>query len=555
MIEIDVDYFYQFFAQFIGLDPMQIAWILLFKYWGWLIFVYIFLRYLIWPEYIYARQNDYFAKQGAWVLLAIDVPKRNEQSMQAMENFFDHLLGLHGTFTKWEIYVKGAFQLSLSVELVSIEGNIQFVIRCPEMWRNAVEAAVYGQYPNAEITEVEDYVNIVPTHYPDEKWDVWGVEFTLSAPEHLPIKSWRKFEHNFTDAIFVDPMAALLETMSSIGPGQHMWLQMILNPLPVDWGTKYKKEVDKLMEKALPAAAPGILSSVISQTGTLVDEFTAQLAGFSMQPPVKDEKVLMKFPNLSPGVKERVEEVERKLAHLAFNAKIRYVYVAEKDKMNKAIGANAIVGSLKQWTDMNANGLKPDMKATGTSRPYYYLVDYRKNSRKNRIMWAYRKRSGQIGCVSKPLCTEELASLWHFPSINVKSPLLKTTSFIKAAGPVGLPFQEKPLKPVSPRKIEEVIADKSANLPTFDYDNDAFEMQFAKDKQAFKNSRPARAKKLQELDKEDAEKMKKMWAGQANAAPQTGVPEAAVKPRPVAPQRETTIKKDKEPLGNLPFID
>ena len=536
MIEIDLALIYQFFDQFAGLSSWQIIWLLLFKYWGWVIVVIIFLRYLAYPEYMLSIQGKWVMKQKPPVLLAIDVPKRNEQSIQAMENFFDHLLGAHSTFTKWAKYIDGEFQRSLSVELVSIEGNIQYLVRCPGDWRNLVEAAVYSQFPDAEITEVEDYTGTVPKNYPSETYDLWGVEFTLSGNKYLPIKTYPKFEHRFSET-FVDPMAALLETMSSIGPGEQIWVQYILIPLAVDWGAEGKKLVDKLLGKPV-AVKKSILGEILGLFTGIVSEFTEQLAGVMLTSSAGEEKkadLPSLMMHLSPGQKEQIEGIERKISKLAFNTKIRYIYVAEKDKMNKAIGVNGVIGSIKQWTDMNLNGLKPDLKPTGTSSPQYILIDYRRNSRKNKIMSAYRNRSTIIGSPAKPMCSEELASLWHFPSMYVKAPLLKKTEFTKAAAPVGLPMGEAPAKveAAKPKKIEEVIEEKTQVVPTFDYDSDEFEMQFAKDKKAFEKSRPAREKKLKEIAREEREKLKK-----------------------------TEIKKAEEKEegeiitpGNLPFID
>jgi hypothetical protein len=539
-------------------------WLLLFKYQLWLLFIYIFLRYLAYPEYMYNIQSKWFMENYNPVILAIDVPKRNEQSLQAMENFFDHLQGVHGTFTKKEIYLQGAFQMSLSVELVSIEGNIQYLIRCPGGWRNLVEAAVYAQYPDAEITEVVDYTNSVPKDYPSETHDLWGVEFTLSNPNvYLPIKSWLKFEHKFSEK-FVDPMAALLETMSSIGKGEQIWLQLILTPLPVDWGVKKGKEaVNKFLKIPEPAKKAGIVSTIIGQTANLASEFTEQLAGINLTGGAekKDEKSpppsMMMY--LSPSQREQVEAMERKISKLAFNTKIRYIYVAEKERMNKMIGVNSIIGAIKQWNDMNMNGLKPCLKETGTSRPAYYLVNYRRNTRKNIIIRAYKNRSTVVGMSGKPMCSEELASLWHFPSMDLKAPLVKSTSYIKRSAPVGLPIQSGGLQAVKPKKIEEVIAEKTKDIPHFDYDSDDFEMQFAKDKEAFLKSRSARAKRLQEIKAEDQKiaELKKKAEEKKSAKPvavkeKTELKQADIKSTPVVSQPENN--RGGLP-GNLPFID
>lgn len=556
--------YYQLILDFADKPPDEVVWIFLFKYWGWLLIIYFFLRYLAYEEYMYYIQNRWFAQNVQMTILAIDVPKRNEQSVQAMENFFDHLQGAHATITLWEKYIEGVFQLSFSCELVSIEGNVQFLIRTPSHWRNLVEAAVYAQYPDAEITEVNDYVHTVPKAYPNETHDMWGCEFTLSNKNvYLPIKTYIKFEHRFSE-VFVDPMAALLETMSQIGPGEQIWIQFLLKPLAVDWGLeKGKAEINKILGKA-PEAKKGIFG-LFSQVGAgLVSEFTTQLADVSLVSEEEEKKVegpTFKVMNLTPGQKEQLESMERKIAKLAFNTKVRFIYVTEKGKMNKGIGVNGIIGAIKQWTDMNLNGFKPDLKPTGTNAPQYVLIEYRRNSRRNWLLDGYIKRDGVRGDPAKPLCSEELASIWHFPSMYVKAPLLRKTEFTKVAAPVGLPFGEAPAM-AGPKELGEVIAEKTQVIPTFDYDNDTFEMQFAKDKNAFKQSRPAREERLKEITKEDATKLKQIEKQEKEAAKAAKkVKESSVAK---AAQGETKVEKapatktDQEKPGlpdNLPFID
>jgi len=520
MFVIDLSPIFTFISQFINqvaydfntaATAYDVAWLLLFKYWGWLLVVFIFLRFLIYPEYIIYIQDRWFDENITMTLLAIDVPKMNEQSVQAMENFFDHLQGAHGTINKWAKYIEGEYQLGFSCEIASIEGNVQFIMRTPTHWRNLVEAAVYAQFPDAEITEVQDYTGTVPRWYPNDTHDMWGCEFTLSNDKWFPIKTYTKFEHRFSE-VFVDPMAALLETMSQIGPGQQMWLQILIKPLEVGWGEKGIEYINKKILK-LPESAPkkGLLGEIAGFGSSLMGEVAQQLTGptQSEYKPEKKEEQPFKMMNLTTGQKDKIEAIEKKIAKLAFDTKIRYIYIAEKDKVDKGVGVNGLVGSIKQWTDMNLNGLKPDLKRTGTNAPQYILIDYRRNSRRNWILGGYIKRDTIRGCVAKPLCSEELASLWHFPSMYVKAPLLKKTEFRKAAAPVDLPFGEAPAV-ARPKELGEVIAEKTTVIPSFDYDNDSFEMQFAKDKDAFKKSRPEREERLKELSQEDAVRLKQI---------------------------------------------
>jgi hypothetical protein len=568
MIEIDLYSISQFLLKitdqiivdFSGKTPVEVAWIFLIKYWGWALVLYFFLRYVAYPEYMLYIQTRWVKNNVKMTILAVDVPKRNEQSVQAMENFFDHLQGAHGTITKWAKYIEGEFQLGFSCEIVSIEGNVQFLIRTPSHWRNLVEAAIYSQYPDAEITEVNDYVQSVPRWYPNDTHDIWGCEFSLSNKNvYLPIKTYTKFEHRFTE-VFADPMAAMLENMSLIGPGENMWLQILIRPLEVGWGREGgEKAINKLLKIPPKAASKGILGSITELGAGLASEFTNQIAGITPASGSieKKEESQFKMMNLTPGQKEQLEAIERKTAKLAFDTKVRYLYIAEKDKMNKALGVNGMVGVIKQWTDMNLNGFKPMLKETGTNSPQYILIDYRRNSRRNWLLGGYITRDIVRGMIAKPMCSEELASFWHFPSMYVKAPLLKKTEFTKVAAPVGLPFEERVPEAPDVKRAAELKAEKARVIPTFDYDSDNFEMQFAKDKKAFVKSRPDREKKLKEVAKEEAIKLKEIKKEEEKKP-------AEIKKSGKKEVKESgdKIKKEKNVEGkenglptNLPFLD
>src|SRR3989338_3834491 len=137
MIEIDLSGFLRFLEQFTYMSPAEATWVIFYRYYGWAFYLFIIFRYMFWPMWLLDRQNIWGATIN-YVLLAIDVPRNNETSIQAMEDFFIHLLGAHGSRTKWEEWWKGQFQLSFSLELISIDGHIQFIVRTPAAYRDMV---------------------------------------------------------------------------------------------------------------------------------------------------------------------------------------------------------------------------------------------------------------------------------------------------------------------------------------------------------------------------------------------------------------------------------
>ncbi len=105
--------------------PADVMVLRLFLLVGWIPLAITFLWgiRLLWMDYI----NDTWYAQQKFILLAIDVPRDNRQTMKAVENLFIYLQGAHGTLNLIETYWIGIFQLQFSFEIVSIDGYTQFI--------------------------------------------------------------------------------------------------------------------------------------------------------------------------------------------------------------------------------------------------------------------------------------------------------------------------------------------------------------------------------------------------------------------------------------------
>jgi hypothetical protein len=126
---------------------------------------------------------------------------------------------------------------------VSIDGYTQFLIRTPETFRNLVESAIYSQYPDSEITEVDDYTTELPSRFPDDEWDCMGAEFLQANNWVYPIKTYDSFVYQVgpsNEEYFKDPMASLMDLCSSLQVGEQLWYQIILIPEGFDWVQKEK---------------------------------------------------------------------------------------------------------------------------------------------------------------------------------------------------------------------------------------------------------------------------------------------------------------------------
>lgn len=428
------------YAELFNLPFGEAFYRIMFWYFGWMPFAiaFLWLAREMWLEH---RGNLWGDKQK-YVLLAIDVPANNEQSPKSVENLFSFLHAAQSAPNLVEKWWEGKSQQAFSFEIVSIEGYIQFLIYTPEPFREFVKTGIYAQYPDAEIAEVEDYVDAAPRRYPDMDKDIWGSEFILTGPQYLPIKLYKEFEHilGAPETTYRDTMANLMDVMSSMGPGEQLWFQIIASPANFDWIKDAAKAHDKLAGlKSKNPFEKTILGKALQGAGSIVE---------SLNPwNIKKDKSTVKekevsWMNMHPGVKTKLEAIQMKANKIGYNCKIRAIYLADKTAMNKAKGVNGFVGYMKQFAAMNLNGFMPDGKKTATSTAYFQAAK-RLNRRKNRIIRAYASRSGWLGRTPYILNVEELATIWHFPLDAVtKAPLLQRSASRKVEAPMSLPFGE-----------------------------------------------------------------------------------------------------------------
>jgi len=425
-------------VEFVGLPAFSIIWrTFLFLIGAFLLFI---IAKLIWRGHLDRVDKKYLADQK-YILLAIDVPKDNEQGPEVVEKMFAHFAGIKKPRTWADKYIHGKQTLTISPEIISIAGHVQFLIRTPVQFRELVEAAVYAAYPDAGITEVEDYTENVPDEFPDEEYDLWGADLVLYNKNPYSIRTYVNFEQGVSKELN-DPLVDLLEILGRLGKGEQVWLQFNIKPI----GTELKKQADTLIKKLKGE----------KERPSRFTEFMKIAFPQATPAEVKKEEMALLL-KISPGEKAVIEALEKKVAKIAFETRIRLIYIAEKDAFSKDRGVSGVLGALNQFNTLDMNGLEPDEKARtvrgvfGTAkklaRKQTLIMDaYRKRKYKS---WVPKKLGRKIADFFKKepfrrkyiLNIEELATLYHFPVVTVKAPLIKKTGSKRGEPPIGLPME------------------------------------------------------------------------------------------------------------------
>ncbi|MFA4937341.1 MAG: hypothetical protein WC575_03580 [Patescibacteria group bacterium] len=429
------------------LTPLEQQW-WMFTHGGWVVVLLIGLP-LWWVERLRRKRISYLAGIK-YVLLAIDVPKETEQSPKAVESIFTALAGTYVNPNKYYKYIKGEIIEPFSFEIVSLGGYIQFFIRTPEKYRDLVEAAVYAQYPDAEIVESEDYVDRISNNFDTDEYDLWGTELVLENKDVYPIRTYVDFEHQASED-FKDPMASLLEILSRIKPDEDVWLQFLITSINDSWKEDGLAEVKRLTE-GQKTKKVGVVQSIASGLSETIRVMGDSLVSYSeAESEKKEEMIVPTVIKLTPGQRDIIEAIERKISKIGFKTKFRMIYWGRRETFLKGRGVNAVFGAIKQYTALNLNGFKPSSLVT--TNAYYFLAKQRITRKQKKLLIAYKLRSPFRGAGhGRILNTEELATIYHFPVMTVKAPLIKKTDMKKAEPPFTLPVY-KTLRSVSGSEV------------------------------------------------------------------------------------------------------
>lgn len=398
-----------------------------------------------------------------WAYLAIDIPQENLQSTKAVEHIFAAMWPFYESYNLIEKYIQGMFQLCFSLEIVSIGGYTQFIIRVPQSDKDIVEAAVYGQYPKAEISEVEDYtLRYTDLKFPSDEYDIWGSEFGLKMPSPYPIRTYPAFEHTLTQT-FADPMASLLEVFNSINKGEELWMQILITPISDNWKQEGNKIIDKIIGATHPAKK-GMMDAMLYPfyyLGTLVQELF--IYGIGYEPGMAQEgaqaRELNQPPNkmlyLTPEERNVVDGITMKISKIGYRTKLRAIYLGRKGKLNKPKGVAAFIGALQQFSTLDLNQFVPIMKTF--TKANYFFAKRRVAMKQNNIFKYFRDRSQTYGWGKGFVFNiEELASIFHFPVPEALRESVKTVGAKKEAAPVDLPDTVYEEEEIVRREAEEV---------------------------------------------------------------------------------------------------
>jgi len=330
--------------------------------------------------------------------------KTEKEIISVMEQFYSSLSNIKETK---DTFIYGQPYLIFEIATPYIGEEISFYMSVPHKYEAVIEKQIHGFYPGASFKKVEDYNIFNP------KGAVAGSYLKLSKNYILPFKTYQELES--------DPLNEIANALSKLEEkGEGAAIQIVFRPSSFNW-QKTGKEVAKEMQKgksfseAMSSNKRGIISGVVKELGEIVKS-TKQ-----------EEKLEENREVITPGQEEIVKALEGKVSKAGFEVNIRLITSGKNDNQAEQLLSH-LENAFVQFNTQNFNQLKSIRLKRRALKKIIYDFSFRTFNKKNSII----------------LNTEELTSLFHFPSNAIDAPNVKFAKSQSSALPINMLKQGDP---------------------------------------------------------------------------------------------------------------
>lgn len=417
---------------------------------------------LVLLEYFIRFQQKKRQQKGDYTTLLIRVARDNETGPIVAEQIFSTIHGISRSLGFFD-RLRGIGQERVSFEIASVGRSIRFYAHFPSKLRNLIEGQIYAQYPNVEITEVEDYsrppavevseskavegpvgegreakalVNLEQAIQKKEQQQFTtvnefqhaiGTELSLSNLDIFPIKRYSQFEDKKAK-VALDPLSAITSTLAKFNdPDEQAWIQVVVRPLDDKWRGIFNKCI-RILNK-------GIYMNIAKFQGWYAQAYCTRsrivrilffpvywifaLQGIKAGAPSEGGEA----PSDISKVHDRESPLEGatdKVGKLMYETNVRIVYVPKHANKDVAlVKLREIAGSFKQFSIPQVNGFVMRAPVSGQE-----------------IVRRYRDREMISPFV---LSVEELATIYHLPNVTVTTPNIYWVKSRRLEPPADLP--------------------------------------------------------------------------------------------------------------------
>ncbi|MCS7201012.1 MAG: hypothetical protein NZ822_02610 [Patescibacteria group bacterium] len=437
------------------IDPILFTLKFLFDFW-WLLMPTLMWQ-ILWEKFK-DNQRAAYRKRMTWSFLEIKFPTGITRTPRAMEEVFNALHAIAPSplkdLTWWNLNIKGFSPQSYCLLIIAHSGQLRFYIRFPKDLENFVKSRIYSQYHEIKFIPTDDPLTELPPIVPNSAFEFESFDVRLSKEDSYPIKTYTVIE-NLPKEQQIDPITTFSEGAHQVSEKEWLIFQFLILPTTSNnrehgnrWTERGKKLVDKLIGKSEQEKSSSLWSEV--------EEFIINLLLAPFRPPVwktKEEKVESEFniQRLTPGEREIVELIQRKISKLGYWCNFRVAYLATVDVFyrNRSNIFALIESIFKNFATENANNFDliplTGAKSQTTFRTFHLKRNEYRFFRRYRLIRLSSFVIEKFNLKEKELDkafilnTEELASLFHPPM-----------TFVPPSGIEKVPSREIPPSPELP---------------------------------------------------------------------------------------------------------
>ena len=342
-------------------------------------------------------------------------PKTEKEIIAVMEQLYSSFSNIRETK---DVFFYGQPHLSFEIATPETGEEINFYISMPRKYETVIEKQIHGFYPDASIKKVEDY-NIFN---PEGK--VAGSYLKLAKNYTLPFKTYNDME--------VDPINGIVSALSKVSEkGEGVSIQLLIRPTLMKW-QKSSRDIAKEMQQG-----KSFSQAKSSKSGNILGQIAKDLKKSSKDNQTQEEI----RPIITAGQEEVIKAIESKASKIGFDVNLRLLVSApDKDRADELL--THLESAFAQFEASDMNKLKSVRIRKGRGlKNLIYNFSFRLFNQKNRML----------------LNTEELTSIFHFPTASTETPKVKFLKTEQAAPPANMPKQGLILGKNDYRGVETVI--------------------------------------------------------------------------------------------------
>jgi len=352
-----------------------------------------------------------------------EAPKSEKEIVSVMEQLYASLSNIRETK---DTFIYGQPHLVFEIATPQIGEEISFYMAMPRGYEDVIEKQIHGFYPEASVERSEDYNVFNP------QGAAAGSYLKLARGYVLPFKTYQNLE--------TDPLNGVTNTLSKLAEeGEGAAVQIIIRPAPSKQWTELGLKIAQEMQQGRNYQ----IAKVRASRGWFLRTLSYFSEAIKGSPQAKEGQLAEAEvrPALTPLQEETIKALENKASKVGFDTNLRLLVSAANQQR-----AEQILGHLEsafvQFNAPNLNQLKSFRFKKGRGlKKLIYQFSFRLFNPKHKIL----------------LNTEELTSLFHFPTRTIETPKVKFLKAEPAAPPANLPKEGIILGKNLYRGIETVV--------------------------------------------------------------------------------------------------